>query len=397
MSKIISRITYAEAYKELFSESRYKIYYGGRGSAKSWHFAIALVLLASHKKLRILCTREYQSTISESVHKLLLDTIERLNLQKIYYVTNKKIRCKNGSEFIFHGLFHDSAKIKSLENIDICWIEEGQSVSKQSWEVLIPTIRAENSEIWLSFNPYLESDETYKRFVLTQQNNAVIKKVTFRDNPWFPKVLMDELENSKANDYEAYLNVWEGECIKYSNAQIFKNKFIIQDFESDEGQKKYYGVDWGFAQDPTVLIRCYISGNTLYIDYEAYAKNIDIDEAASLFDSIPFSRKNPIRADSSRPETIRYMQKQGFNIFAVKKWPGSIYDGITILKSFEKIIIHPRCNYMIDEANNYSYKVDKLSGEVLAIIEDKYNHCFDALRYALELHIRGMSSMKFKR
>ncbi len=397
MHQTLSKILFAKAFESLFRKARYKVYYGGRGAAKSWHFALALIILATQNKIRVLCTRQYQSSISESVHKLLLDSIKRLKLQKFYGVTKEKIKCVNGSEFLFHGLAHEISKIKSIENIDICWIEEAHNVSKTSWDILIPTIRAENSEIWISFNPYLESDETYQRFIAHTLENSIVKKVTYKDNPWFPKVLEEERINCKNNDFESYQNIWEGECLKYSKAQIFQDKYEVRDFIAAENTKFYHGADWGFSQDPTVLIRAFIEGNSLFIDYEAYATNVDIDETVQLFDTIPTARTCAIKADSARPETIRYMQKQGFNIKGASKWQGSILDGISILKSFDKIIIHPRCMHMIDEAKNYSYKVDRNTLEVLPIVEDKHNHCFDALRYALEPYIKGRAPMNFKR
>ncbi len=397
MPKMMRKIAFASAFSDLFSPYRYKIFYGGRGAAKSWHFAIALIILSTQKKIRILCAREYQSSISESVHKLLVDTIYRMNLENFFIIRERKILCTNGSEFLFHGLHHDINKIKSLENIDICWVEEAHSVTRNSWEVLIPTIRSEKSEIWISFNPYLEKDETYQRFIKNKQEDSLIKKVSFRDNPWFTKVLYKEMINCKKNDYNAYLNIWEGECLAHTNAQIFKDKYEVKEFKTPLNIKFYHGVDWGFSNDPTVLIRAFILSNHLYIDQEVYANNIDIDNIPQLFDSIETSRKSEIRADNSRPETINYLKRQGFNILAASKWAGSVIDGISILKSFEKIIIHPRCKNTIYEAMNYSYKVDKNTSEILPIILDKDNHCFDALRYALDTYIRGKNSMKFKR
>ncbi len=392
-----TRIEFGEAYTCLFEKSRYKVYYGGRGAAKSWHFAIALILLASKEKLRILCTREYQSSIQESVYKLLVQTIERLGLKHYFIIREKKIFCKNGSEFLFHGLAHDVNKIKSLENIDICWVEEAHSLCKKSWETLIPTIRKENSEIWISFNPDREENETYQRFIVKKQDNSIVKKVSYRDNAWFPEVLKLELEACKKRDFEAYLNIWEGECKTISNAQIFKDRYEILPFESPKDARYLLGADWGFASDPSVLIRAFIQENTLYVDYEAFGYNVELDKLSELFDKIPNSRKYSIKADSSRPETINFMQKQGFSISAAKKWSGSVEDGIGILKSFDKIIIHPRCIETSQEAMLYQYKEDRNTGNVLAQIVDAHNHCFDALRYALDDYIKGRRPMMFRR
>lgn len=391
------KIEFSSAFSELFEPFRYKVFYGGRGAAKSWHFAIALILIASRKKIRVLCTREYQASIGESVHKLLAQTIERLNLEKYYIINEKKILCSNGSEFLFHGLYHDINKVKSLENINICWLEEGQSVSRKSWEVLIPTIRSEKSEIWVSFNPQLEEDDTYQRFVCNSPDNSLVKKVTYRDNPWFPEVLRQELESCKKTDYVSYLNIWEGECIKYTESQIFRNKYEVQDFITPDNVQFYYGADWGFSKDPTVLLRAFIRENILYVDYEAYGVNVDLDQTPALFDLVPQSRKYPIKADGARPETIHFMQKRGFIISAAAKWAGSVMDGIGILKSFSKIVIHSRCKHTINEAKHYSYKVNRNTNEILPLVEDRYNHCFDALRYALDTYIRGKNSMRFER
>ncbi len=392
-----TQVDFSESFKGLFEPFRYKIFYGGRGGAKSWHFAIALLLLSCKEKRRILCTREYQSSINESVQKLLVESIERMNLSSNFVCTEKKIVGKNGSEFLFHGLRHDINKIKSLENIAICWVEEGHSVSKKSWETLIPTIRKEGSEIWVSFNPDIEENDTYQRFVKFPQENSLVKKVTYRDNPWFPKVLMKELENCKKNDFEAYLNIWEGECQNTSEKQIFRNKYEVLPFESPLEAAFYHGADWGFAVDPTVLIRAFVQENTLYVDYEAYGLGVELDKTANLFDIIPTARTFPIKADSSRPETIQFMKKRGFNITGAKKWGGSVLDGIGILKSFDKIIIHPRCVHTINEAKLYSYKTDNNTGKILPYIEDANNHCFDALRYALDDYIKGRIPMKFRK
>ena len=164
----------------LFEPHRYKVAYGGRGSGKSWGAAIALLALGAQKPLRILCAREFQNSISDSVHALLADQIRKLNLESFYEVQNTAIYGKNGTEFLFAGLKHNVTKIKSFEGVDVCWVEEAQTTSKSSWDVLIPTIRKENSEIWITFNPELDTDETYKRFVVMPPNNSkVIKVISF--------------------------------------------------------------------------------------------------------------------------------------------------------------------------------------------------------------------------
>lgn len=205
----------------LFNPSRYKVLYGGRGSGKSWGVARALLLMGIQKPLRVLCARELQNSITDSVHALLADQIKTLNLESFYEIQNTVIYGKNGTEFLFAGLKHNVTKIKSFEGVDVCWVEEAQTVSKSSWDVLLPTIRKDGSEIWITFNPELDTDETYKRFVIVPPANAVVQKVNWSDNPWFPQVLRDEKDDLKARDMDAYLNVWEGNTRQVLDGAVY--------------------------------------------------------------------------------------------------------------------------------------------------------------------------------
>lgn len=205
----------------LFEPSRYKVAYGGRGGAKSWGVARTLLISGYQSPLRILCAREYQNSISESVHKLLSDQIIDLGLDWFYEVLKSSIKGRNGTEFYFAGIKTNISNIKSYEAVDRVWIEEAANVSKTSWEVLIPTIRAKDSEIWITFNPELDTDETYKRFVLNPPANAKVAKVNWSDNPWFPNVLREEMELLKARDHGAYLNIWEGHCRQMLEGSIY--------------------------------------------------------------------------------------------------------------------------------------------------------------------------------
>lgn len=207
-----AQVELPEAFQPLLAPNRYKVYYGGRGGAKSWNYARALLVRGLERPTRILCAREFQNSIVDSVHKLLADQIKALGFESAYEVQETAIRGPNGTEFIFIGLRRNIGNLKSFEGIDICWVEEAKDVSKASWDILIPTIRKDGSEIWISFNPELETDETYKRFVLRPPANSVVRKVTWADNPWFPDVLAKERDDLKARDYDAYLNVWEGHC-----------------------------------------------------------------------------------------------------------------------------------------------------------------------------------------
>ena len=220
----MAQLEFPEALECLFNPARYKTLYGGRGGAKSWGIARALLLQGTTKPLRVLCAREMQTSITQSVHKLLKDQIAAMGLSGFYEVQNYVIKGMNGTEFTFHGLKHNIANIKSIEGVDVCWIEEAQTVSKSSWDTLIPTIRKDGSEIWISFNPSLEADETYQRFVVSPPTGAVVQKINWSDNPWFPEVLRQEMEDLKAKDYDAYLNVWEGHCKQTLDGAIYANE-----------------------------------------------------------------------------------------------------------------------------------------------------------------------------
>lgn len=200
------------AFEFLFHPMRFKVPYGGRGSAKSWNIARALLIKAAQEKLSILCTRELQASIQDSVHRLLSNQIEELGLSDFYEVLEKNIRGKNGSIFTFKGLRNNYKEIKSTEGIDIAWCEEAESISEASWDALIPTIRKDGSEIWVSFNPGDELDNTYQRYVISPPQNCISKRVSWRDNPWFPEELRKEMEECKEKNYKKYLHIWEGEC-----------------------------------------------------------------------------------------------------------------------------------------------------------------------------------------
>lgn len=390
-------VTLPAKFQPLFKPYRYKTFHGGRGGAKSWAVAEALVIRAYGEPLRILCTREVQNTIRDSVHKLLVDTIERLGLGRWFHITDKSIRSHAGAEFIFKGFRGDLNGIKSMEGIDVAWVEEAQTVSSRSWEVLIPTIRKEGSEIWVTFNPNQEDDPTYRRFVVNPPPNSITVEVNYYDNPWFPDVLRDEMEYMKRVDFEAYEHIWLGKTRTITEAVIFGGKYIVESFDDNlwmQADRLFFGADFGFANDAATLIRSFELNNCLYVEYEAYGIGIEIDEMPEFYRSVPGSDDWPIRGDSSRPETISYLSRHGFNIDGADKWPGSVEDGIAHLRGFEKIIIHPRCVHTAQEARLYSYKVDKQTEDVLPIVVDKHNHCWDAIRYSLDGYIQARGNVK---
>ncbi|MBD8181669.1 PBSX family phage terminase large subunit [Pantoea agglomerans] len=396
MTAAETRLSFAPKFKPLFQPKRYKTFHGGRGGAKSWAAARALVIMAASKKLRILCTREVQNSIKDSVHKLLKDQIEMLGLNPWFKITDEKIVSSCGSEFLFKGLRFDPLGIKSTEGVDICWVEEAQSVSSDSWAILIPTIRKEGSEIWVTFNPGEESDPTYQRFIVTPPDDSITVEVNYYDNPYLPETLRKEMEYCKRIDYEAYEHIWLGKPKSISDSVIFRNRYRVESFPDDlwqQADRLFFGADFGFANDPSTLIRMFMIDTRLYIEYESYGVGVELDEMPQFYDSIPEVRKWPIKGDNSRPETISYLARQGFSIDAAAKWKGSVEDGVTYLKGFEEIIIHERCKHTADEFRHYSYKVDKKTGDILPIIVDKFNHCIDAIRYGLDGYITSSDSL----
>lgn len=379
----------------LTEKKRYKVAYGGRGSGKSYGFADACLVKALEKKIRVLCARQLQTSIKDSVHKLLCDRIHAHKLTMWFDITQQSIRCKNGSEFIFKGIHNNVNEIKSMEGIDICWVEEAQSVSSESWDILIPTIRKEDSEIWVGFNPDKEDDATYQKFVVHPPEDCLSVLVNYEDNPWFPDVLRREMDYCRSISEADYEHIWLGKTRVQTDAQIFQGRYVVEAFpDAPVGTRFFHGADWGFAQDPTTLVRAFIKDDCLYIDQECYGVGVELDETPQLFEHIATSRTFPIKADCARPETISFMKRRGFNITPAKKWQGSVEDGLAVLKSFRKIIIHPRCKHAADEFRLYSYKIDKINGDILPIIEDKNNHIIDALRYALDGYIKGRGTMQ---
>lgn len=383
--------------KELFliprGDIRYRGAYGGRGSAKSFSFAKMAAVFGLIEPLRILCTRELQISIKESFHAEIKRAIASETwLADHYDVGETYVRGTNGTEFIFRGLRHNITGIKSMAKVDLCIVEEAEDVPESSWRDLVPTVRAPKSEIWVIWNPRAEGSPVDTRCRKLADDSMVTVEMNWRDNPWFPKVLDDERKRDLKNcDPGVYAHVWEGAYLEISDSQILRGKYDVEEFTPrDDWEGPYFGADWGFAQDPTVLVKLWIHAGSLYVEHEQYGTGVDIDEIPRWFVQIPGTADHVVRADSARPETISYVRSHGIpGMCAAEKWAGSVEDGIAFLRSFERIVIHPRCRHTIEEARLYSYKRDRLTGDVLPIIIDAHNHCIDAIRYALEPAIQN--------
>lgn len=379
------RIDTPRVFAPLLKPARYKGAYGGRGSGKSHFFAELLIEQCLREKTDAVCVREVQKSLAQSVKKLLELKIETMGLTSLFDIKNDYIGTPNGGRIIFQGMQnHTADTIKSLEGYGVAWVEEAQTLSQRSLDLLRPTIRAEGSELWFSWNPNLPTDPVD---VLLRGDNippgSAVVRANYRDNPWCPDVLLAEAEYDKRRDPDKYAHVWLGEYQRNSEARVFRN-WRVDEFATPAGVVVRQGADWGFATDPSVLVRCYLVGRTLYVDYEAHMIGCEIDQLPDLFDRVPDARKWFITADSARPETISYMRRHGYpKINAAIKGARSLEEGVEFLKSFD-IVVHPRCERLIEELTLYRYKTDELTGVVLPELYDKDNHVIDALRYACE-------------
>lgn len=399
MSELAAAIAKAEfpiKLEGLFKPSRYKVTYGGRGGSKSWGIARALLIKGAKEPLRILCAREFMTSMRDSVHKLLCDQIESLGLTSFYDITQASIKGKNGTEFSFVGLKNNVANVKSYEGVDICWVEEAQTVSRLSWNVLIPTIRKEKSEIWVSFNPELETDETYQRFVANPPQDAIVIKINWYDNPWFPETLRQEKDALKERDLEAYNQVWEGLCRQTVDGAIFARE--LQQAEKDgrltrvpyDATKPVHAVfDLGWADSTSIWFLQFVGMETRLIRYLEDSQQTMSHYLATMqtfgyvYDTIwlPHDAENKTLAAAGR--TIQdIVRAAGFKTHILPRVP--ILDSINAART-----IFPTCWFDKEHAaeginclRHYRYEVDPDTGQFgRTPLHDNYSHGADAFRY----------------
>lgn len=349
------------------------------------------------RPMRILCLREFQSSIKDSFFAELEAAIEMYPwLRAQYEIGTNFLRGRNGTEFIFKGMRRNARSIKSTANIDLTIVEEAEYIPEHSWVDLEATVfRQPGSELWAFWNPEVEGSPVDDRLRKNPPRNARIVELNYYDNPFFPENLeILRQREEERTDPDTYAHVWLGDYLRNSSAQILHGKVRVMEFVPGDGwHGPYYGVDWGFAQDPTAAVRCWVHDGRLYIEYEAGKTELEIDDTADfLISKIPGIEKHQLRGDSARPELISHLRRKGLpRIEAVNKWQGSVEDGITFLRSFKEIVIHPRCPETVREARLYRYKTDRLTGDVLPVIVDAFNHYIDAIRYALQPLIRARS------
>ncbi|MGK9235957.1 PBSX family phage terminase large subunit, partial [Inquilinus limosus] len=357
---VLPRWRLPRAFRDLRKASRYKAVHGGRGSGKSHVFAELLVRrCVEAAPVRAVCIREVQRSLDQSVKRLLEDKIQALGLGPAFTVQADRILTPGDGRIIFQGMQnHTAESIKSLEGYDIAWVEEAQSLSKRSLELLRPTIRKKGSELWFSWNPTRPDDPVDQLFRGgPAPPGTVLIEANWSANPHFPKVLQAEMEWDRERDPDKYQHVWLGGYRRVGEARVFRN-WRVEAFETPADARFLFGADWGFARDPTVLVRCFLKGRTLHVDHEAYRVGCEIDRTPALFDTVPEARRWPIVADGARPETISYMQRHGFpRLRAAAKGGGSVKEGVEFLKSCD-ILVHPRCRHLIDELALFSWRTD---------------------------------------
>jgi phage terminase large subunit len=392
----IARAEFPVKLEGLFKKSRYKVAYGGRGGAKSWGIARALLILGAKSPMRILCAREFMTSMRDSVHKLLCDQIESLGLLGFYEITQASIRAKNGTEFAFVGLKNNIANVKSYEGVDICWVEEAQTVSRLSWNILIPTIRKEGSEIWVSFNPELETDETYQRFVANPPEDSIQIKINWYDNPWFPDTLKLEKDALKARDEEAYNQVWEGLCRQTVDGAIFAKEMQQAEKEGRicrvpyDATKPVHAIfDLGWSDSTAIWFLQFIGMETRLIRYiEDSQKTISYYLATMqtygyVYDKIwlPHDAENKTLAAAGR-SIDDIVRAAGYKTEIMPRVP--IVDSINAART-----IFPNCYFDREHTadglaclRHYRYEVDPETGQFSRNpLHDHYSHGADAFRY----------------
>lgn len=381
-------------------EARYRGAYGGRGSAKTRSFALmsavrAYMFAEAGVSGVILGLREFMNSLEDSSMEEIKQAIRSVPWLDAYFdIGERYIRTKNRRVWYgFAGLRHNLDSIKSKARILIAWVDEAETVSEVAWQKLLPTVREEGSEVWVTWNPEKDGSPTDTRFRKKPPTGSKLVELNYSDNPWFPSSLEAERLNDRDRlDDQTYAWIWDGAYRENSDAQILAGKYRVAEFEPEpHWDGPYYGLDWGFSQDPTAGLKLWVGDDRLWVEYEAGRVGLENDDIAEfMIQRLPGIERHAVRADSARPETISHVKQTGNGkrksiprIAGVEKWKGSVEDGIAHLRSYKEIVIHSRCKETLREARLYGYKVDRLTGDVLTDIVDAHNHYIDAARYAL--------------
>ena len=369
--------------------------HGGRGSSKTRSFAKMAAIwgvkfAGEGRSGLIVCAREFMNSLDDSSMDEVKAAIRSEPwLEAFYEIGERYIRSRCGRiQFAFAGLRRNIASFKSKSRILLLWVDEAEEVPEVAWATALPTVREDGAEIWVTWNPKDQKSATHRRFRESPPDGAQIVEMNWRDNPWFPEILERLRQEDKRKRPDTYDHIWEGAFDERVERRVFRNwsEGVLQ---PPANVVWHYGVDWGFANDPTAALRCAVWGDTLYIDAEVQAIGCPTEKTPALLHKVPGIVDWPSRADSARPEMIDYCRRNGVpRIRKARKGKGSVEDGITFLQGFD-IVVHPKCRGVIEELRSYGFKVDD-NDDILPVLEPGNDHFMDALRYAVEgLHRRG--------
>lgn len=389
------RIQFPEKLQGLFKPKRYKVLFGGRGGAKSWGVARALIVLAAQTPLRILCAREVQASMRDSVHRLLSDQIQAMGYSAFFDVLDTEIRGKNGSLFLFTGLqSHTVDSIKSYEGVDRVWVEEGHGVSAKSWDTLIPTIRKDGSEIWVTLNPDMDTDDTYVRFIAAPSDDTWLCEVNWRDNPWFPSVLEAERQKAKRTDPDSYDHIWEGKPRRVADGAIYRHEIDalfndkrMRDVPYDPTLPVHTIWDLGWNDAMTIIMAQRGPMEVRVIDYiedsnrtlDWYVGQLERRQYRWGTDFIPHDgRARNFQTGKSTEELLVELGRSPHVLPA-----NSVEEGIKAAR-----LLFPRCYFdstkaarLVECLKRYRRDVNARTDEARGPLHDQYSHGADAYRY----------------
>ena len=377
------------------------ILYGGRGSGKSQALAVYGIMESYKNDGVILCAREIQKSINDSIYASIVSCIESMGVLGDFYITKTTItNLQTGAVFLFSGLKTNITAIKSINKLRVALVDEAENVSENSWNILMPTLRYLDTRVYIVFNPRFEKDPTYKMFVKDADSDTLCIKINYNDNVMFPASLEKQrlamyAKAERTGDFNLYNWVWNGDFMKVANASILGNLLQVEHFEVDDSfGRPYIGIDWGFSIDPNVIVECYVKGRNLYVNRVGMAHKLPLNRTAAwLKDQVPLVESWPSWADCARPETVNQMNLDGLT--KVKSCTKTkINDGVAVLQSFDKIIINTTAGktrdvqeMAVSELAGYSYKTlnkDTPQEVVTPDIVDASNNVADAIRYALQ-------------
>ena len=372
------------------------VWEGGRGGAKSEALVAIGILESFVDDGVILCCREIQKSISDSLYSAIVSGIDKNGLSGHFKVLQNEItNLVTGAKFIFAGLKSNITSIKSINKLRVVLTDEAENISQNSWDYLRPTPRYGHVRMYVVFNPRFEKDPTWQEFVAKKDSRTLHITINWKDNPWFPESLNNQRLRDMRGDPGRYAWIWEGKFLQISDASILAKKLCVREFEVNSTfSTPYIGIDWGFSVDPTAVIECYTFDDRLWIRNAAAKVGLELDDTGQwLLDHVPIIAKHTSRADCARPETISKVKKEIPLITGCTKWQGSVEDGVSFLQTFKEIVIHPDAECCFAELSAYNYKTDD-DGNPTTVIEDKNNHYADALRYAIEPIVTNKRKMK---